>query len=97
MLESGHGKEALPPRRDARRHRRARPDEKCRHRSELDLLALIAGHSDGYLVRKVVDRAVCSACGDRNAEVSCTLGVANAPAYRCPTPIKSVAPCRLLG
>ena len=46
--------------------------ERCLHRSELNLIALIAGHSENYLVRKVVDRAVCSKCGDRDAEVTCT-------------------------
>jgi hypothetical protein len=58
--------------------------ERCRHRSELDLLALIAANGEDYLVRKLVDRAVCSKCGDRDAEVSCTLGVAHSPRFSYP-------------
>ena len=50
--------------------------ERCLHRGDLDLHALISANGENYLVRKVVDRALCSKCGDRDAEVSCTLGVA---------------------
>jgi len=45
---------------------------------------LIIANGENYLVRKVVDRAVCSKCGDREADVSCTLGVANSPAFSYP-------------
>jgi hypothetical protein len=58
--------------------------ERCRHRHELDLLALIAANGENYLLRKVVDRAVCSGCGDRDADVSCSLGVANSPTFSYP-------------
>jgi len=58
--------------------------ERCRHRSEADLLALIAANGEDYLVHKVVDRAICSKCDDRTAEVSCTLGIANAARYSYP-------------
>jgi len=45
---------------------------------------LIIANGENYLVRKVVDRAVCSKCSDRDAEVSCTLGVAGLPAFGYP-------------
>ena len=45
---------------------------------------MIIANGENYLVRKVVDRAVCSNCGDRDAEISCTLGVANSPAFSYP-------------
>jgi hypothetical protein len=60
--------------------------ERCRHRSEVDLLALVTAHGPDYLVRRVVDRAVCSACGDRTAPVSCTMGWRGAPAFSYPNP-----------
>src|SRR5262245_43247510 len=37
-----------------------------------------------------MDRAICTACDDRNADVSCTLGVANSPSavrLRCDGPV----------
>jgi hypothetical protein len=56
--------------------------ERCRHRGDLDLPALIAANGEDYLLRKVVDRAVCSKCG--GVEISCTLGVASATSYSYP-------------
>jgi hypothetical protein len=53
--------------------------EGCRHWSTLDLGKLIAANGPDYLVRKVVARAVCSRCSDRDADVSCTLSIANRP------------------
>jgi len=44
---------------------------------------LIIANGENYLVRKVIDRAV-SKCGDHDAEVSCTLGVAGSPIFGYP-------------
>jgi hypothetical protein len=63
--------------------------ERCRHRSQVDLEAVILANGEDYLVRKVVDRAVCSSCGDREAEVSCALGWQGAPAFSYPQPNKA--------
>jgi len=62
--------------------------EACRHRGQLDLDKLIAQNGPDYLVRRVVDRALCSRCLDREAHVSCPLGVANAPTFSYPAPNK---------
>jgi len=63
--------------------------EACRHRGQLDLDKLIAQNGAHYLVRRVVDRAFCSRCLDREADVSCTLGRADAPGFSYPPPIKA--------
>ena len=62
--------------------------ERCRHRNKLDLLALIAAHGEDYSVRRVVDRAICTQCGDPTAQVSCTVGWIGAPAFSYPKPIE---------
>jgi hypothetical protein len=60
---------------------------RCLHRADVDLEALILTNGEHYLLRKVVDRAICSKCGDRNAEVTCTLGVVGAAAFSYPEPV----------
>ena len=62
--------------------------EGCRHWSRLDLQRLIAAHGENYLVRRVVDRAICTACGDRDAAVNCTVGWEGAPDFSYPKPIE---------
>ena len=56
--------------------------ERCQHRKEMDLLALIAANGENYLVHKIVDRAVCSRCG--GVEISVTMGVASAASFSYP-------------
>ena len=62
--------------------------EGCRHWGQLDLDRLIAAHGPDYLVRRVVDRAVCSKCVDRDAEVTCAVGWVGAPGFSYPQQIK---------
>lgn len=45
---------------------------RCCHRKQMDLDALIATNGADYLLRKIVDRAVCSKCG--GVEISVTTG-----------------------
>ena len=55
--------------------------ERCPHRSDLDLPALIAANGEDYLLLPT-GRTTCSKCG--GAEISCTLGVASATSYSYP-------------
>ena len=48
----------------------------------MDLAVLIAANGEDYLPRRIVDRAVCSACGGE--EIAVTLGVESAPGYSYP-------------
>ena len=49
----------------------------------MDLDALILANGADYLLRKIVDRAVCKECG--GVEIGVTVGVAGAPGYSYPT------------
>ena len=55
---------------------------RCCHRATVDLDALILANGPDYLLRKLVDRAVCSKCG--GVEISVTMGVRGAPAFSYP-------------
>ena len=47
--------------------------ERRRHSSKIDVARLAGVHGLDYLLRRAVDRAICTACNDPTAEVSCTL------------------------
>ena len=55
---------------------------RCCHRATVDLDALILANGADYLLRRLVDRAVCSKCG--GVEISCTLTVAGAAGFSYP-------------
>ena len=59
----------------------------CLHRATMDLDALILAKGADYLLRKVVDRAVCKECG--GVEISVTVSVADAAGYSYPAYSKS--------
>jgi hypothetical protein len=61
---------------------------RCLHRADVDLEALILANGENYLLSKMVDRAICSKCGDRNAEETCTLEVVGAATFSYPEPLK---------
>src|SRR5262245_18816386 len=44
--------------------------ESCRHRQQMDLMALIAVHGEGLRVQELVERARCSKCGARHVTVT---------------------------
>jgi hypothetical protein len=48
----------------------------------MDLDALILANGADYLLRKIVDRAVCSECG--GVDISVTASMADAPEYSYP-------------
>jgi hypothetical protein len=48
----------------------------------MDLDALILANGADYLLRKIVDRAVCKECG--GVEIGVTIGAAGAPGYSYP-------------
>lgn len=56
--------------------------QRCMHRAEMDMDALILANGADYLLRRLVDRAVCSKCG--GVEISVTLTVAGAPRFSYP-------------
>jgi len=56
--------------------------QRCCHRAEMDLDAPILANGRDYLLRKLVDRAVCSKCG--GVEISVTMGVKGAAAFSYP-------------
>jgi len=55
---------------------------RCMHRQTMDMDALIVANGADYLVRRIVDRAVCSKCG--GVEITVTLGVFGAADYSYP-------------
>jgi hypothetical protein len=57
--------------------------ERCCHRKTMDLEAMILADGETYLLRKIVDRAICSKCG--GVEISVTLGISG-PAFSYPSP-----------
>jgi len=57
--------------------------KQCLHRATVDLEALILANGADYLLRKIVDRAVCKECG--GVEIGVTIGVAGALGYSYPT------------
>ena len=56
--------------------------QRCCHRAEMDLDALILANGADYLLRRLVDRAVCKECG--GVEISVTLGVKGAADFSYP-------------
>ena len=60
---------------------------RCCHRATMDLDALISANGADYLLRRIVDRAVCKECG--GVEISVTVGMADAPGYSYPGYSKS--------
>ena len=54
----------------------------CCYRAEMDMVALIEAHGADYLLRRLVDRAICSKCG--GVEITCTLTVAGAAVFSYP-------------
>jgi hypothetical protein len=56
--------------------------KRCLHRADMDLDALILANGADYLLRRIVDRAVCKECG--GGEIGVTIGVAGAPGYSYP-------------
>jgi hypothetical protein len=55
---------------------------RCCHRATVDLDALILANGPDYLLRRIVDRAVCSKCG--GVEIPVTVSVADAPDFSYP-------------
>jgi hypothetical protein len=45
--------------------------EGCGHYLKMDILALIAAHGEQLPVQCLVDRAVCSKCGQREVSLTC--------------------------
>jgi hypothetical protein len=69
---------------------------RCCHRATMDLDALIMANGADYLLRKIVDRAVCSKCG--GVEISVTAGMADGPFLLCrPQPPAPYPACRARG
>jgi hypothetical protein len=44
--------------------------EGCGHRRQMDILALIAAHGEKLPLQSLVDRAVCSKCGQRSVSLT---------------------------
>jgi hypothetical protein len=55
---------------------------RCCHGARMDLDALILANGAAYLLRRLVDRAVCSKCG--GVEINVTAGAMDAPGYSYP-------------
>ena len=56
--------------------------QRCCHRAEMEPDALILANGAYYLLRRLVDRAVCSKCG--GVEISVTMGVKGAAGFSYP-------------
>ena len=55
---------------------------RCCHRATVDLDAMILANGPDYLLRRIVDRAVCPKCGGDNITV--TVSAADAAGYSYP-------------
>jgi hypothetical protein len=60
---------------------------RCCHRATVDLDAMILANGPDYLLRRIVDRAVCSKCGGDNITV--TVSAADAAGFSYPDYSKS--------